>query len=310
MSVYAPILLFTYKRANLTKKVITSLKQNYLASESELFIFSDAAKSEKDQSYVEEVRKYIHSIKDGFANIRIIKRDKNFGCANSIISGVSEIISKYGKVIVVEDDIITTPNFLDFMNQALDFYGDKEIFSICGYSFAINFPEADLSDIYFSPRGGSWGWATWLDRWQKIDWQVSDYEQFKKDRKARKKFNLGGADMARMLDKQMMGKIDSWAIRWCYSQFKMNLPTIYPRLSKVQNVGFGDYATHSKIHANFKVDIDNEAKRNFKFSKNIELNAVIIKQFRFNFSLTNRIKNRLLSLVNNFLSGIRVLKKN
>ncbi len=128
--VLAPIVLFVYNRLSHTKQTVESLQKNYLADQSELFIFSDGPKNELDRQKVENVRKYLNSI-NGFKNIVIKESQENKGLANSVISGVSEIISKYGKIIVMEDDLVSAPGFLKFMNEALEFYKDnsKDIFN-------------------------------------------------------------------------------------------------------------------------------------------------------------------------------------
>ena len=146
----APIILFVYNRPEHTKKTLESLKINELASDSLLFIFSDGNKNENDRKSVEEVRNYISTI-SGFKEINIILREKNLGLADSVISGVAEVIEKYGKAIVLEDDIVTSKYFLKFMNEALDFYdADKKIYSISGYNFPIKIPKSYQHKIYIS----------------------------------------------------------------------------------------------------------------------------------------------------------------
>ena len=172
----APIILFVYNRPEHTKKTVEALKSNLFASESLLFIFSDGYKNQNDKRAVEDVRKYISTI-SGFKEIKINLKDNNLGLANSVISGVTEVINKYDKAIVLEDDIITSKYFLKFMNEALDFYEeDKRIYSISGYNFPIKIPESYQHKIYISPRPSSWGWATWKDRWEKVDWNISDFD--------------------------------------------------------------------------------------------------------------------------------------
>jgi len=289
---YAPIALFVYKRLDLTMQVVESLKRNNLAQNSRLYIFSDAAKSKADEEQIDKVRKYISSI-DGFSEVTVISARENQGCAKSVISGVSKIFEQYEKIIVVEDDLILTPNFLDFMNSALDYYAAKNVFSICGYGMALNFEENDKTDVYYLPRGGSWGWATWKNLWEKVDWNVSDYSVFKNDPKARKKFNLGGTDLSRMLSYQMKGLIDSWAIRWWYAQSKMEMLTVYPKISKVENNGFGQNATHSANDPHFKVILDESNKTTFNFNEAIHIDPDLLTQFTYYFSVFYRIKNRL-----------------
>ena len=209
----APIVLFVYNRPEHTRKTIEALQENELAKESELFIYSDAAKNEDTNSKVDLVREYIKKI-DGFINVTIIEREKNWGLANSIIDGVTKIINEYGKIIVLEDDLVTSPYFLKFMNEALEFYeGEKNIFSITGFSFPqkfMKFKSTDKDDIYFNIRPMSWSWATWENRWKGIDWDLKNFNAFILDKDKRNKFNTGGTDLTGMLLSQKSGKIDSW----------------------------------------------------------------------------------------------------
>jgi len=236
--ILSPVVLFTYRRV--PKETIESLLKNNLAKESELFIFSDGYKNDIDKQDVLEVRKYFKTI-SGFKSITIYESEKNKGLANNIIDGVTQIIDKYKKVIVLEDDLIVSSDFLDYMNEALEFYkDDKKIWSISGYGPNMKCLENYNEDIYLSTRASSWGWATWKSRWDSIDWDIQDWQEFKQNKKAIEKFNLGGNDMYKMLELQMLGKIDSWAIRWCYNQFKQDKYTIYPKKSKIINNGFSD----------------------------------------------------------------------
>ena len=289
----APICFFTYKRLNETQQTIEALKKNYLANQTDLYIFADGSKNETDILKVNEVRKYIHTI-TGFKTINIIESPTNKGLANSIISGVSKIINQYGKAIVMEDDLVSSPNFLDFMNQALEFYNsDFKIFSISGYS--MNLPSLSKHPKYFylGYRAASWGWATWADRWNPIDWEVKDFTDFKWNFTKQIKFMRGGSDMPRMLKKQMNGKLDSWAIRWCYHQFKQNTLTVYPQKSKIICIGFGENATHTKYPKRFNTELDTGIRKEFLFEQYPELNPVLINEFKSRFSILNRLKEKL-----------------
>ncbi len=291
----APILLFTYKRLDSLQQTVSSLQQNYHARESDLFIFSDAAKSVADEVSITKVRDYLKTI-TGFKNISIVEAPKNMGLANSIISGVSQVIKKYGKVIVLEDDLVTSPNFLSFMNKALDFYENNlNVFSIAGYTIPIRY-EADYGyDNYFFQRASSWGWAAWKDRWLEIDWAVKDFNQFKKNRKAIKDFKLRGSDIYSMLNKQMNGKIDSWAIRWCFHQFKQKSYTVYPVVSKIKNIGFETNATHTNVYNRYTSETDNGLKRDFNFAKNIIPDKSFTEQFQNFYSIKSRIAGKLMT---------------
>jgi hypothetical protein len=249
----APIVLFTYRRV--PKETIESLLQNELSSQSELFIYSDGYKTDADKNDVSEVREYLKTIK-GFKSVTIKEAEKNKGLASSIIGGVSDVVNKYGKVIVLEDDLIVSSDFLEYMNDALEFYkSDDRIWSISGYGPKLPCLENYDKNLYLSPRASSWGWASWKDRWNSVDWDVKDFEKLKQDNQMRKQFELGGDDIYKMLELQMLGKIDSWAIRWCFSQFLQNTYTVYPVKSKIVNDGFSDAkGTHNSGNS-FKWDV-------------------------------------------------------
>jgi hypothetical protein len=156
-------------------------------------------------------------------------------------------------------------------------------------------------EIYFTSRASSWGWATWKEQWNMVDWAVKDYETFSRDRMARRQFNQMGSDMAGMLDKQMRGDISSWAIRWCYHQFKNNLVTVFPARSKVSNIGFNESASHTKGKFNsFSTELDETNNTEFAFSGNISLDKKIIKQFIKPWTISERIKNKVLNALPSF----------
>ena len=289
----SPLIIFTYNRLDTLKFVIEFIQKNSLAQDTEVFIFSDYAKKEKDLESVNKVRSFLRSI-DGFKSVTIIERQENYGLAKNIIEGVTEIINKYGKVIVLEDDLLTSKNFLCYMNQALDFYKDDErIFAISGYTSSLPGLKNLDDEGYLSYRPSSWGWATWKEEWDKNDWDIKDFDKFIKDKKARRDFNRGGIDMTRMLKHCMEGKNHSWAIRWSYAMYKLNKYCFYPKVSKVQNVGFGKDATNCKGIDIYQTILDNNENCNFKFNKNIEINKQITKEFAYVFSYTNKVIKRI-----------------
>lgn len=273
----APIILFVYKRPDHIRKIVESLSKNVFANESELYIYSDGADSSKDIELVGRVRKYIKSI-TGFKKIIIRNTEKHLGLAASVIAGVTEILSIYKKAIVLEDDLVVSPDFLIFMNKALDFYEKNfSIFSISGYNFPIKIPNEYQKDFYIFPRASSWGWATWLNRWEKSDWEVKDFENFKFDKNAQKEFNKGGDDLTYMLMAQKYGYINSWAVRWSYAHFKNKAYCLYPVLSRIKNIGFDNTATHKVKTSKFENKI-NYIQTEIKFSNDLEINKQIFFQ--------------------------------
>jgi len=278
----APIVLFVYNREEHTRKTIEALAQNELATSCELHIFSDSNKNELDFKQIIQVRGYIDSIKrkNYFKSVIIYKSEKNMGLANSIIKGVTRIINEYGKIIVLEDDLVSRPDFLKYMNTALDFFETNEkIWAITGFAFPMKFPKKYDKDIYLSYRACSWSWGTWKNRWNTVDWDVKDYKIFQKSNKLRKKFNRGGLDLAKMLDKQMKKKnFNSWAIRWCYSQNIQDLYTVYPRISRIKNIGFDGSGIHHDVSSKFDVSFETNISE-CKF-ENLDLDRKVARKFK------------------------------
>ena len=295
MLMLAPICLFTYNRPDETYQTVEALKRNSLAASSQLFIFIDSPKNETNTDKVNRVRQYVKTI-DGFKTVEIFESSINNGLANSIIDGVTLIIKKYGRVIVLEDDMISSPNFLDFMNQALNFYQyNNKIFSISGYTMDLPSLIKNKKDYYLSYRASSWGWATWLDRWLYIDWSANEYKSFKWNLMKQFTFMRGGSDLPYMLMKQMNGKIDSWAIRWAFHQFINDQLTIYPTESKIYNIGLGDNSTHTKTGSHFNPNNFITSKLNkFNFDNSPSIDKNISQEFRHVFSVYSRIKNKIL----------------
>ena len=294
----ASIVLFAYKRLDTLKKTVEALSLNYLAAESDLIIYSDGAKNKDDIEAIENVRSYLKTI-TGFKTIQINLSDKNKGLAKSTIYGVTEVLGLHDTCIVVEDDLVSSRNYLNYMNEALYFYKEySQIFSIAGFSIPI--VNKTRFDVYFTQRANSTGWATWRNRWEQIDWEVKDYGEFKSDSKKRKAFNQMGSDMFHMLDKQMNGKLNSWAIRWCYHQFKNNLVSVHPFVSKIQNIGFGsENSTNTKeVFNRFETVLDKGERIEFNFSSEIKLDKYIIKQFTKPFTISSRVKYKLINVFN------------
>ncbi|MEH1816447.1 MAG: hypothetical protein V7L09_29160 [Nostoc sp.] len=243
---YSPIALFVYKRPEHTRRTLESLMRCPEFADSPLYIFCDGAKKEKDKEKVMQAREVVRSLVGTKAEI--IESSTNRGLANSIISGVTSLCDKYQRVIVVEDDLVVAPQFLGFLNAALEKY-QNELFvmQVSGHMFPV--PEfANRNEAVFLPFTTSWGWATWKRAWDYFDAEASGWEVLQTDKQMQNRFNLDGCfDYFPMLKQQMSGEIDSWAIRWYWSVFKNNGCGVYPPTSYVNNIGFDGSGTHSKF---------------------------------------------------------------
>ena len=238
----APIVLFVYNRLDHTKQTIEALQKNELANQSELIIYCDNAKNEDAQKNVDEVRSYIDSIV-GFKKITVIKREKNWGLANSIIDGVTTIVNQYGRIIVLEDDMVVSPYFLEYMNEALEqFVDDDRVISVHGYVYPV---KIELPEAFFLTGADCWGWATWRRGWDLFNSEGKYLLDELVRRHLIQEFDYNGAyPFLSMLKDQIKGANDSWAIRWHASAFLAGKLTLYPGRSLVHNIGNDSSGTH------------------------------------------------------------------
>lgn len=238
----APILLFVYNRPEHLKRTVESLVKNPLADESELFVFSDAPKTDADKENVDYVRRYVHAI-EGFKNVTVIERSENWGLARGIIDGVTRLVNKYGRVIVLEDDLVVAPYFLQFMNDALEMYKDEPK---VGHIQACDFTkDTSLPETFLIKWTGSWGWATWDRAWKNFNSDGKVLLKELEDRGLTYKFDFNGKyGYTRMLRRQIEGKNNSWAIRWNASLFLKDILSLNVGRSLVQNEGFDGSGTN------------------------------------------------------------------
>jgi hypothetical protein len=258
MTTLAPITLFVYNRPTHMRRTVEALQINALAKESDLIIFSDAPKTESQAEAVCEVRQYIQQI-EGFKSVTIVERATNFGLARSIIDGVTKVVNERGRIIVLEDDLVVTPHFLDFMNRAMDKYEhEQQVIQVSGYMFPVKIKIKE--DALFLPLTTSWGWATWKRAWKLFDPEAKGYARVEADLALRNRFNLDGSyDYFSMLEAQLAGQVDSWAVRWQLSAFLNDSLTIYPKHSLIVNAGFDGSGTHGSAVGSLSRSEVNEA---------------------------------------------------
>ncbi len=247
MPTAAPIAVFAFNRPDLLSRTLTALAANDLAGDSPLTIFCDGPRHEGDAAGTQAVRNLARSA-TGFASLDVVERPRNMGCAASIIDGLTEMFRRHERLVVIEDDILTSPHTLRFLNEGLARYADNAaVFNIAAWSppdIARQLPPGYPYDVYAIPRFNCWGWASWRDRFQDIDWDVTDYPAFKNSPQQRQAFNAGGDDMSPMLDAQMEGRLDTWDIRADYARFKKGMLGINPVRSHALNIGMGS-GTHT-----------------------------------------------------------------
>ena len=242
----APVILFTYNRPEHTRRTIEALAKNELAQDTELFVFSDAAKKEADRGKVQEIRDYVAQA-GGFFKVTLIAREENYGLARNVIEGVTAIIERYGTVIVLEDDLVTNRYFLRFMNDALARYEkNPKVTGVTGFSHFADTVTLPCESYFHTLTGTSWSWATWADRWRYFDEPCSDWTRMKEDAKLRRRFNYDNTYnfYKIMKDQQTDAGTNSWAIRWYWTNFKRDGYILSPLHSLVSNEGWDGSGVH------------------------------------------------------------------
>ncbi|QKJ31325.1 sugar transferase [Mucilaginibacter mali] len=257
----APIALFVYNRPDHTRRTLSYLQKNLLADESRLFIFSDAAKTSADQAKVDEVRQLVKDV-DGFKSVKITERKQNMGLANSIIDGVTGLVNEYGRVIVFEDDLLSSPYTLQYFNEGLTRYENEEkVMHIGAYMYALK--DKALPQTFMFRAATSWGWATWARAWKNFEPDIDVLmQQFDKEKISR--FSI---QHTMNFWKQMLGfkagKNNSWAIRWYASVFLKGGLTLNPSHSLVHNIGNDGSGTHSNNEHMYSVQVAQKSVTQF-----------------------------------------------
>ena len=239
---HTAITLFAYNRPIHTKKTVASLLECKEAASFDFIVFCDGPKDDSSQVQVDAVRAYLNSI-TGFKSVKIITSQVNKGLASSIISGVTKVLKDYASIIVLEDDMIVSPHFLTYMNDGLEKYqNDDRVISIHGYVYPV---DQDLPETFFLKGADCWGWGTWRRGWNLFnpDGQQLLDEIVRRDLSRDFDFNFS-SNYCEMLEEQIAGKNDSWAIRWYASAFLADKLTMYPGRSLVHNIGNDGSGTH------------------------------------------------------------------
>lgn len=266
-----PILLIIFNRPEHTRRTLEAL---LVQRPHELYIFQDGPRiaNQDDIINCSNVKNVIdEQLKNIDYDIKVHKHysDINRGCRDAIIYAITSVLKEHESVIVVEDDIITSPAFLSYMNKALDYYKDyPSVHSISGYSHApmrFQVPPDYEYDVYASPRLFNWGWGTWRDRWEKVDWSMSYYDDFICHPEQIEAFNHGGDDMTPMLIDEREGRSSAWDIQFAFDQFKRHMVSIVPNESYTQNIGFDGSGTHCGHAQEISIEFELNQNKNPRF---------------------------------------------
>ena len=251
MTTLAPIILFCYNRPWHVEQTLIALSKNELADQCVLYIYCDGPKEDSTEEQIKKIKDVRNVVRkeNWCKEVHIIEAEKNKGLADSIICGVKDVINKHGSCIVLEDDLVSSPYFLRYMNIALNFYKDyPSVFSVSANRPPLSImqiPDDYQFDVFVCLRSYSTGWATWKDRWDKIDWSMDIFDKYKSNKSIAEALSRLGDDFAPMMQMQEDGKIDSWAVRFGFMHFVHHAVAILPCNSYVTNIGFDGSGIHS-----------------------------------------------------------------
>ncbi|WP_088653672.1 glycosyltransferase [Geofilum rhodophaeum] len=286
-----PVVIFCYNRPVHLKQTLTALLQNDGSCETIVFVFSDGPKTLEDHDKVRAVREVLSNVK-GFKKFTVFEQEINKGLAASVIDGVSRVLREYPACIVLEDDLLTSTYFLRYMNEALLYYKeDARIFTVSGYSPPLSLPPDYTLPSFLFPRINAWGWGTWRDRWELVDWRVVDFFDFIGSKTQRRLLSQQGEDLPVMLLKQQEGCLSSWAVRFNQSCFKSGRTNVYPRASLVANIGADGSGRHMKASRKFQSPMSSYYLSPYPAESNNEI-ALQFRQF-YRPSWHRRLRNRL-----------------
>lgn len=306
----APVALFVYNRLANTKEVVEALQQNELASKTDLFIFSDAPKSERHVKKVQDVREYISHI-SGFKSVQIVERKENYYIERNIIDGVTTLVNRFGKIIVLEDDGVTMPQFLKFMNDALDFYEkEKRVMHIGTFTF-IQMPEGYNKTFlwrYAENTGG--GWGTWKDRWEKFKWfqdEQTALNVLSEEQKIR--IQLDGASQCLNL---LRLKPIPWDICWNIAITRNDGLAVNSPIPFTKNNGLYNgthFSALNRVLGKNPFEVEFRKTHNIVFEEKIEENDLAFQKLqRFYQRLGSRKRDKVLNGIVRVLVHLRVTR--
>ena len=254
----APVVLFVYARADHAARTLAALAANDLASQSDLTIYADAPHRPELAGAVAQVRQLISSVQ-GFRSVTIHAAERNIGCAASIRGGITAMLAQHERVIVMEDDIVTAPGFLRFVNEGLEVYEHRpDIFAVSGFAYpqsVVPAPAGYRHDVHLTRRPSPWGWGTWRDRWHSVDWTAATYPQFRSNPALMRRYQEGGYDMPVQLHMALAGELDAWDIQFSFAKLNADAFTLVPVHSLVDNIGFDGSGSHAESLARFRNDL-------------------------------------------------------
>lgn len=247
---YAPVVIFGFNRPDTMQRVLDSLSRcEGLTGQGERrgYAFIDGRRTERDAEGIGRTLKAVTEFRDRhFPRLEICVRDVNFGCRRNIVTGLTDVLERHGRAIVIEDDVLVSRTFLSYQDAALDRYeSDKRIWCVNGWrDRTVRVPPHYGHDVYLSPRNMSWGWGTWKDRWERVDFELKGWPEFRSRECDMERLCAAGRDLPAMLDAQFEGRLRTWDVQCSYHMVRHGLFAVEPRLALTKNIGSGTECMH------------------------------------------------------------------
>lgn len=292
-----PVLLIAFNRPEPFERVLTNLVAAHGVTERDVFVYVDGPRNDDDKVRCDRVADVVERFRAQLPRLAIVRRDRNLGCRVNVVKAITEVLETHGRVIVVEDDVLVSHTFLDYMDAALELYhGDPRIWSVNAWrNRFVHVPASYGRDVYLTPRMTCWGWGTWKDRWEGVDFDLADWPTLGNTPAMRTRLDAAGVDLQRMLQLQYDGQLNTWDVQCCYHVVKNGLFCVEPRLPLTKNIGSGVDPTHC---IDEDTVVSHAAYYDFRpqLVANLDPDERLLRQFPhalFNPSLVARIHRRL-----------------
>ena len=277
-----PVVMISYNRPDLVKLTMENVALADSVGGRDIVMFIDGPRNDADVVKQDEIYRTVAAYQSRLPRLEIVRREHNYGCRGNIVDAISSVLNRIGRVIVIEDDILVSRTFLRYMDEALEYYeGDERIWAVNAYQNPyFKVPKNYPYDLYLNPVNMCWGWGTWKDRWDGVDFDLRDWPKDRKDGELISRLNKAGRYIIPLLDAQYEGRLKTWDIQCTYHVVKHGFKCVEPVYQLSKNIGFGPGGEHCAASMPF---FSRQKYYNFmpRLVKNIGENEDIERQWEY-----------------------------